>query len=153
MSKEKPNNKSKISAFVIWIIVLIMLFGKGAKNFLNKKSYTKEQLASLYNVNRKTLSKWIQLFVPNIWEDFNKIKKITTSQYLDIIEILGEVSNETPVLTKGEIVKRCDSDVRTLRNCIVNNPSHFGVSLEAYKSVSKFPPLIAKGIIDAFGGE
>ena len=150
MNEKEPNKSGNTNNPIIWLIIIFILLFQGGKKLFNKKSYTKEQLASLYNVNRKTLTKWVQLFAPDMWKDFKSIRKITTFQYLELIEVLGENTEETPVLTKNEIAQMCDSDVRTLRNCVVNNPNHFGLSLDAYKSVSKFPPLVAKNIIEAF---
>jgi len=65
---------------------------------------------------------------------------------------LGDDFNEHKSKSKGEIVDECESNYRALRESVKKYPEKFGISYEAYSSMSVFPPRIAEAIISQFKG-
>ena len=116
----------------------------------NKKN--KSEIAAYYGVDNKTLNKWIKYFAAKIFPDYDiylKRRKLSYLEYRRLIEILGDpVSN--PVLSKREIITQAEGSYRSLRESVQKFPSHFGLSIEAFSSLRKFPPNLGKQILEQY---
>ncbi len=122
------------------------------KGFTESKLIHKGKLIEDYGVDYKTFMKWIYYFAPSLWtvEEYRKKKKLTLEEYVALGNLLGLPSKEYPVLSKKQIAETCNSDTQTLKECIELNPSLYGITIEAYQKLYKFPPRVTKDIIEAF---
>ncbi len=155
--KEEVEEKTifqKISSEVwIWVlailafIIAIALFWKKA----DKKVY-KNALYAPYCVNKKTFSQWIRLFCSDIisTEEYSTCRKLPMSVVIKIRERLGESTEETPVLSKKQIIELSEGSYIALRRSIERYPEEFGIIPSVFKSLSCFPPIIAQRILHCF---
>lgn len=91
-------------------------------------------------------------FGKELWtiEEYKQKKKFSFIEYTEVQKLFGIPSEETPILSKKQIAKACDSDSQTLRECVLIKPHFYGLTKEAYLSMSKFPPSISQKIINAY---
>lgn len=151
-NKKKENNLSIEDLYLIYggiMIVILIAFLKQYWQQLLPSKVGKQQLVKYYQVDKKTLNKWVYFFcsdIVNDYEDYLKKRKLNRALYNDIIDHLGKV-NDHPIMTKKEIVKMAEGTYRSLRESIQKHPDDFGVTVEAFTSLSKFPPIICKQIL------
>ena len=104
-------------------------------------------------MDRATLNKWLRLFFfknTKYYEKYLKKRKIEYYQYQQILSALGD-PYQFPNLSKKEIIDKCEGNYRSLRESMRLYPDRFGITYEAYKSLSKFPPNIAEKIVTQYG--
>lgn len=150
MSEKEPNKSNNTNNPILWLIIIFILLFRGGKSLFTQKVYTKKYVADLYKIDYKTLAKWVNSFAPNLFNNYSKISKISTLEYYALINAFGDITEEYKVLTKKQIAEYCDSDKRTLRNCIIKNSAHFGIDVDTYNALDKFPPRIVEQIIKAY---
>ena len=147
VDNEEKTNVQKIGVWLIAIltfIVAIAFFWKKDKSKIYKKN-----LYEPYKVDKKTFSRWIELFCSDIISknDYAKLRKLSMPIVAQIRNRLGENSEETPVLSKNEIVSIADGSYATLRQSIEKFPEQFGITPSVFKSLNCFPPKIAAQIL------
>lgn len=89
-------------------------------------------------MNKKNFSQWIRLFCSDIIsaEEYSKCRKLLMSVVTRIRERLGESTDETPVLSKKQIIELADGSYITLRRSIERYPNEFGITPSVFKSLS-----------------
>lgn len=115
---------------------------------VQNKTTTKTALANHYQVDRATLNKWLKLFCKDIFNNQKLLvnrRKFTTLEVEQIKSRLGEKSQS---FRKYELVELAETTYQTIRDNIEKYPSTYGISLNTYNQLSKFPPKIAFKIID-----
>jgi hypothetical protein len=117
----------------------------------SKKEYrSKRSLAEFYQIDMKTLNKWVRYFAPKIihsWK-FKEKRKLPIDLYFQLIQTFGTPDNEFEVMRKQQIVKESDSTYFVVRDNIKKFSDKYPISLEVYDNVSVFPPVIARKLIE-----
>jgi hypothetical protein len=133
-------------ALIAFLIAAFFFWQKG------KKKVYKKELYEPYNVDKKTFSRWIELFCFDILpiEDYSKCRKLPMSLVKKIRDRLGEETEETPVLSKKQIIDRADGSYITLRKSIEKYPDQFGITPSVFKALNCFPPKIAAQILHSY---
>lgn len=156
-SEASSEQKSWWQGFIAFVIIAAFL---GAIwHYFNKKKSKEVQiekrvLYQMYDIDKKTLAKWVSLFCCK--QDFSygyykKKRKLSKSEFDKIVAILGEPSEETPVMNKSQIVTLTEGSYETLRDCIIKYPNQIGISIDIYDALSVFPPSVSKKIVKHFG--
>lgn len=154
---EAQNSKLGFKGFQ-WIIIIgfflffLYLIFKNPKEFFGKYIW-KRELTTLYSVDKKTINKWVKYFGENtfpIYNEYLKRRKISYMEYFSFIQNFGSIS-DFPVLSKKEIVEKCEGTYRSLRNSIEQYPDKFGISPEAFSDLRKFPPKVGRQIVEQYG--
>lgn len=112
----------------------------------NLKNRRKRELYRHYQIDRKTLSKWVRHFCGHLISpaEFSRCRKISEDLFRKILQTLGE--SGAP-MRKQQIAERAFSNYQTVRDSIKCFPSKFGVGMEVYDQLSVFPPAVAGRII------
>jgi hypothetical protein len=167
---EQPNNEqepitnpkkienSTAWYFVVFLAILLLLswivsLFKSKKKTRTPDKIQKEEVQKMYDVNKRTLGKWVMHFCdPSVlsYDTYKKRRRLTAEEYLYLLSRLGLKTDETPVMSKAEIADAADSHTNTLRNWVIQNIHEFDFSIEAYDTLNVFPPLIAHQILTAF---
>jgi len=134
---------------VFWLILLKIihyLFGT-----LPVDKVPKQELCNYYNVDKKTLGKWVKYFCKETinFSRYNQQRKLDLGDYLNILIILGS-PDEFPILTKKEIIDKCDGTYSSLRDSIDKYPELYGIDGATFRCLHKFPPSISQQIILQF---
>lgn len=134
-----------------WVIVVGFLLWKYSC-LIKPNKIPKKSLVTFYQVDKKTLNKWIKYFCSDVITDYNtflKQRKLSPDTYANIVNCLGDVK-EYPVLSKKNIIEQADGTYRSLRESVQAYPHLFGISIEAYSSLNKFPPKISETILNQY---
>lgn len=158
MDNKKPHNNTPEqdsqtpSSFDICkgiFLVLIIAFVAWLKYLFNKKVY-KGELVKKYDVNPKTLAKWLKHLYFKDEAEFNNYtqkKKIAQTEFDKIVAFLGTPSDETPVLNKGQIIAHTEGSYEALRQTLLMFPKEIGISIKVYDTLDVFPPYLAQRLI------
>lgn len=111
-----------------------------------KKALEKRALYRIYGIDPKTFGKWMALFCPDLIapEHYARCRKLPPHLALAILLRLGFPSEETPVLSKRQIIESAEGSYRTLRESIRRFPDRFGIAPAIFKNLHVFPPEIAR---------
>jgi hypothetical protein len=133
---------------LIFFVVVVLLLLAPPRTKLPKHA-----LVGRYGVDKKTFNKWLEIFcsdlIPHIG-DYKRRRTITLSEYRAVFSRLGNPAHY-PVLTKKDIIERGEGTYYSLRDSVACFPGRFGLSIEAYISLSKFPPNISRQIVEQYG--
>lgn len=89
---------------------------------------SKQRIADWYGVSRKTLNKWIKVFVKNVdFEAFKRQKKATMLDFEFIKTSLGNPKLQ-PCLLKRDIVDKCETYYHIVRENVAENFEKLGFS-------------------------
>lgn len=134
---------------IIWVVLLWLLqYLFGETKF---EKIPKRQLFNHYNLDKKTMGKWVQYFCKDCI-DVNKYKqqrKLDVVDYFYITATLGD-PDEFPIYTKQRIIDECEGTYTSLRNSIDAYPDKFGITGETFRRLHKFPPNISQQIIQQY---
>lgn len=134
-----------ILALIIIILIALYFF------FINRKE-NKEELAKYYKITKPTLNKWVQYFPGSISSKHWKSKRKLTG--LESAELKNHWGSNTDfVLRKEQIAEKGSASYKTLSKCVMENLEKIGLSEEAWKKCSVFPPIICQRIIDLLIGK
>ena len=156
-SEEKNEEKTPLIALLssayFWVLAFFAFLIAAA--FFWKKSDEKVYKKALYTpywVDKKTFSQWITLFCADIIskEDYAKCRKLPMSVITQIHLRLGEHTDETPVMSKKQIVAVADGSYHTLRKSIERFPDQYGITPSVFHSLNSFPPKIAAQILKCY---
>ena len=156
--KNQINWTPGLIAVVFTLVALLIAFViKNVSLEPLKKKTNKGEFRAPYNVDGGTFNNWIKYFCEDVFPDYDaylKIRKFTYAETIAMTAILGlnEELGEHTCKSKGQIVEECESNYRALRESVEKYPDKFGISYEAYSSMSVFPPRIAEAIITQFKG-
>jgi hypothetical protein len=149
--KEIPAHPLEAALQVFLAFLLMYLLFEVCK--IHKvKSITKSWIANYYDVDRKTLNKWILYFGKEAFPDYNgylKQRKFTPIHSCALIYILGHPESFS-LLTKKEIINDREGTYSSLRGCVKDYPELYGLSIEAFQNLKKFPPKVAEQIWDKY---
>lgn len=130
--------------FFLCLFFILLCFAYNVK-------LTKQEIAEYYGVSKKTLGKWVEFCCPKIvsakWE---KIRKLNILEATIVLGSLG-TREDYEVLTKGEILQKCETYYHTVRQNIALNVSKLGIDENAYSSMDKFPPKLSHKIVQMLG--
>ena len=154
-SDSDQNKEWAIVALVFAILgFLAFLFHKVIPQTKVRISKTdKGELIKIYNVNKKTFAKWVQFFCnPQILsiESYRKKRRLTDDEVAHIFESFGFPSEETPALSKGQIIEITEGCYKSLRGSVLYFSEKFGISQKAYQSLNVFPPRISQNMIKRY---
>jgi hypothetical protein len=156
--KKETSNKSEginplAMFFVVFAIVAFIwawvqgLVGSGPKIYKGK-------LTTKYNVDAKTFAKWMKLlyFASDEvkFKEYTDKKKISQYEANKIIKFFGERTKDTPVMTKGKIVKLHGGCYKTLKNSVSKFAHEIGITMEIYEALDAFPPKLTKKILEHY---
>lgn len=155
-SKAPSEQKPWWQIFFGWILIAALI--AAFWSYLNRKKTKEVQvekrvLYKMYDIDKKTLAKWISLFCCNEGFKFDYYKnkrKLSKSEFDKIVAILGEPSDETPVMKKSQIITLTDASYEVIRNSIIKYPDKVGISIDIYDALSLFPPSISKKLVKHF---
>lgn len=150
-NKNSDGNQNKEWAIIALILAiagfLAYLYHKFIPKTKVRTSKTdKGELVKIYNVNKKTFAKWVQFFCnPEILsiEVYRKKRRLTDHEVAHIFESFGFPSEETPALSKRQIIDITEGCYKSLRGSVLYYSEKFGISQKAYQSLNVFPPLIS----------
>ena len=128
-----------------WIILIgLALLALWALLF--GKKYTKKSLADFYGITKPTLAKWIQHFQSSITaEEWTKKRHLSSLEYSKLKQDFG--TERDFVLSTALIADRSASTYKVVAKEVKNNLDKIGLSSEAWKYCSTFPPNISKAIL------
>lgn len=151
LQKEKPQHPLAAILQVILSFLLIYFLIEVCE-IHKRKMVTKSSIAAIYDIDRKTLNKWILYFGKDVFPDYAsylKQRKITPLHSCVLIYILGH-PEEFSLLTKEEIIDDREGTYSSLRECVKAYPKLYGLSIEAFQSLRKFPPKVAARMWDKY---
>lgn len=130
--------------FFLFLLIVLFCF------YLNIK-WTKQDIANYYGICRKTLGKWVKYCSPRI--DYEKWKKLRKLNVLDILILFHEFGypEDYKPLTKGEILKKCETYYHTIRENIALNFEKLGINKKVYSSLDVFPPNLSFKMVEILG--
>lgn len=151
-NKNQDNSNWGIVVFILFLIALVAgLFHKLFPKHTKTRTYPKSDLAKLYNVDIKTVNKWVEVFCdPNKlpYDTYKRKRKLPEDMYHYVVDCLGLPTEETPVMSKMQIIGDGDSissgEYRAVRNTLKLSPNKDIISLDAYHMFNVFPPKIAQ---------
>lgn len=156
--KNQINWTPGLVTIVVFLIALLIAFVVKSVSFEPLKKKTKKgEFRAQYNVDRDTFNNWIKYLCKDVFPDYDAYLKIRKFTYVETVAMtailgLGEGFSDLRSKNKKEIVEECESNYRSLRESVQKFPDKFGISYEAYSSMSVFPPRIAEAIISQFKG-
>lgn len=150
--KQNNHNWWGIAAIGLLIIALLtILFRKFFPKDSKPKTYSKSDLVDLYEVDIKTINKWVEVFCdPNQlpYADYQRKRKLSEDMYNHIVECLGIPTDETPVMSKLQIITDGEDifgdEYRGARNSLKLGPHSDIINPDVYAMFNKFPPKIAQ---------
>jgi hypothetical protein len=152
--KKQPPEKESTHWLFIFVIFIIAFLVTTYRKVVPKKNKTdKGVLFKEYNVNKKTFGKWIEYFCdPNNLsiETYRNKRRLSEFELAHVYESLGTPSEETPVLSKGQIVALAEGDYKSLRGGILSYSDKYGISKKAYDALNVFPPRISHSILEQY---
>jgi hypothetical protein len=117
----------------------------------SKKEYrSKRSLSEFYQIDMKTLNKWVRYFAPKViqsWK-FKEKRKLSIDLYFQLVQTFGTPDNEFEVMRKQQIAKEADSTYFVVRDNIKKFSDKYPISLEVYDNMSVFPPVVARKLIE-----
>ena len=155
--KETSENvawKNIMLAFIA-TCAIIALFWTWLRSQVDKspKIY-KGKLMGKYNVDPKTFAKWMELLYfkgdEAKFKEYTQKKKISENEADRIIKFLGERTKETPIMSKGRIIKLRNGSYKTLRNTISDFSLQIGITMEVYDALDTFPPKLVQSILERY---
>ena len=124
---------------IICIAIFLLLFWH--------EKFTKAEIAKFYGIGKQTLYKWVQSFCStSMYRRWKAKRKFDVLDTLHLLVRFG-IPNGENCLSKGDLIKDCDTDYATLRGNIALNSEKLGFSLETYKFIDKFPPSVSRDIV------
>lgn len=113
--------------------------------------FSKQDLANMYSVDKKTFNKWIPFCedVTTVIPNYAKRKMLNLGEAIYIIFHLGDPS-ETTVMSKKDLIEVGEGTYKTLRGSVKKYPQKFGLTYEQFKKLKKFPPKIAQKIKEQY---
>jgi hypothetical protein len=149
--KKQPPKKETTNWLIIFVILIITFLVTNFRKVVPKKSKTdKGVLFKEYGVNKRTFTKWIEYFCdPKILpiETYRNKRRLSEFELAHIYESLGVPSEETPVLSKGQIIALAEGDYKSLRGSVLSYSDKYGISKEVYDALKVFPPRISHNIL------
>lgn len=111
MENENQNKNNSNWGIVVFILFLIAfaagLFNKLFPKHSKIKTYPKFDLVKLYGVDMKTINKWVEVFCDQNelpYDTYKRKRKLPEDMYNYIVECLGKPTDETPVMSKNQII-------------------------------------------------
>ena len=113
--------------------------------------FSKQDLANMYGVDKKTFNKWIPFCEDSttILPNYAKRKLLNIGEVIYIVFHLGDPSDSS-VMTKKELIAAGEGTHKTLRGSVKKYPEKFGLTYEQFKQLKKFPPKIAQKIQEQY---
>jgi hypothetical protein len=151
--KQPPKKEDNNWLFIFVLFIVTFLVAAYYKVVPQKSKTDKDVLFKQYGVNKRTFTKWIEYFCdPNILpiETYRNKRRLSESELAHIYESLGVPSEDTPVLSKGQIVALADGDYKSLRGGVFSHSDKYGISKEAYDALIVFPPRISQDILKQY---
>ena len=113
----------------------------------------------MYGVNVRTFKKWLVYFHPEgklFLSNFNQKRKLDIFEVCLVISSLGlpeafEDFGGHPSLSKKQIVNQGEGNYRTLRQSIIGHNEKWKIPIEAYNTLSVFPPAASAELLERFG--
>ena len=124
-----------------WLIHLLLDYG-------DVKKVYKKKLVTYYKSDKKTIGKWVKHFCDDLidYQIYKQKRKLDNWTYSRILRRLGSPNN-FPILTKREIIRRADGSYTSLRKSIEAYPEKFGISIDVFRQLNKFPPSLSLSLI------
>jgi hypothetical protein len=150
--QDKKQNNINWGFIAVGLFIITLLSILFRKFFPKKpKTYSKSDLVKLYEVDIKTINKWVEVFCdPNIlpYEVYKRKRKLSEDIYNHIIESLGLPTDETPVMSKFQIITNGEDmlgdEYRGARNSLKLEPHSDTINHNVYAIFNLFPPKIAQ---------
>ena len=131
-----------------WLWLLLFVF---FLCIIHNVKWSKQDIADSYGICRKTLNKWVKYSCPNIDNSYWLSKrKLNVLEMLSVSYQLGCPRQQKP-LTKGAILKKCETLYKTVRENVALNLVKIGLTQTAYKNMDVFPPRISIRIVNLLG--
>jgi|TARA_B110000285_G_C14815585_1_gene464027 hypothetical protein len=118
---------------------------------IQNKNTSKSILSAYYQVDRATFNKWLILFCIDTFEDENELKKRRKFTDLEVKRITEKLGITPQSFWKKDLIRIIGTDYKTLLANIQAFPSIYNICEQEYRSLSKFPPKVAKHIIFCMG--
>ena len=135
---------------VIFGLVLIVLVILAV--FIGIQKENKEEIAKYYGITKPTLNKWVQYFPCTISFDVWLTKR--KLMVLDSSSIKYRWGNDASLaLNKTELAERGSASKKVVAKCVLANLEKIGITEEAWRKCSVFPPVISQRIIDLLIGK
>lgn len=131
-----------LTLLLIVVIFVFIVFGG--------MIYNKKHVADHFGVSKKTIGKWIEL-LPNsvLKKEWVSLKVISGFDFF-LLQLQWE-SHGLKSMNKEQIWRECKSDYQTLSANVKMNLEKIEISLEAWNSLSIFPPAVCERIISVMG--
>lgn len=114
----------------------------------------KGKLMSKYSVDPKTFAKWMELLYfkgdEAKFKEYTQKKKISQHEADRIIKFFGERTKETPIMSKGRIIKLHKGSYKTLRGTVSDFSIQIGITMEVYDALDTFPPKLVQSILEHY---
>lgn len=138
------NSLLLILGILFVLVILCFIIGIQKEN--------KEEIAKYYNITKPTLNKWVKYFPCAItFNAWITKRKITV---FDSTCIKHKWGNDTSmVLNKSQIAELGSASNKAVTKCVMENLEKIGLTKEAWKKCSVFPPVICQRIIDLLIGK
>lgn len=138
--------KAFLQIFFPWILLLgVILF-----IFFITKKYNKDDLAKHFKVSKKTLARWVELLPNRIaFEKWKSMRKLDGLQYMEFQNLWDQEGYKS--MNKEQLWRECGSNYETLAENVKMNLEKIGISIEAWNSLSVFPPSICCRILTVMG--
>jgi formaldehyde-activating enzyme involved in methanogenesis len=129
--------------FVILIIIAVVI---------GLKKENKEEIAKYYKITKPTLNRWVQYFPCTMTFDVWLTKR--KLMVLDSSSIKYRWGNDASmVLNKTGLAEHGSASKKAVAKCVLDNLDKIGISEEAWRKCSIFPPVISQRIIDLLIGK
>jgi len=134
-----------IFGIIIFFFILLFIFFKDVK-------INKEEVAKYYNITKPTLNKWVKYFPCSMTPEQWKVRRKLTLLESELIK--SHWGNEPDLaLNKNQIADKGSACYKSLTKCVMENLEKIGLTEEAWKKCSVFPPVICQRIIDLLLGK
>lgn len=157
LSKESQTRLTICCITVISVVLVLLIFPALLTLFTSR--IQKKKLVQMYGVNIRTFKKWLVYFTPDgklFLSNFNRKRKLDIFEVCLVISSLGlpEAFKDLgghPSLSKKQIVNQGEGNYRTLRQSIIGHNEKWKIPIEAYNTLSVFPPATSAELLERFG--
>lgn len=119
---------------------------------LGLKKENKEEIAKYYGITKPTLNRWVQYFPCTMTFDVWLTKR--KLMVLDSSSIKYRWGNDVSmVLNKTGLAEHGSASKKAVAKCVLENLDKIGITEEAWRKCSVFPPVISQCIIDLLIGK
>ncbi|OAV43954.1 hypothetical protein [Lewinella sp. 4G2] len=126
----------------LFIVILI---------YLLTYSFTKLDIAQLYDITKPTLRKWIRYFSPRTdYKVWKGRRKFSGWELVPMLLDFGWPGDAGPI-TKGMLKVQCETEYGTLGDVVALNADRLGFGLAEYREVDVFPPVVGGWIKEIMG--